>query len=576
MLTKLIVRNFKRIDEAIFDLGRSVVFIGPNNSGKTSALQAIALWESGLASWVAKRGFEKKALKRPGVTMNRKDLIALPVPTTDLLWRDLHTRITRKDAIGKQMTENILIEIIAEGITDGQTWQCGFEFDFANQESFYCRPARKDDMGEERYSIPSQKLIERIHVAFLPPMSGLASIEPRLEPGRLNVLIGEGQTAQVLRNLCWRVFEENKEAWEKVVRQIKDLFGVELSDPRYIPARGEVEMGYKERSGILLDLSSAGRGLQQTLLLLTYIHVNPNTIILLDEPDAHLETLRQRQTYQLITSIAEKNNCQIIAASHSEIILQEAAERDTVIAFIGKPHQLNDRGSQLIKSLNEVGFQDYYLALERGWVLYLEGSTDLLILQSFARTLGHPAEKALNSPFIKYLGTNVPEQARRHFWALLEASPQLRGVAIFDRISETKLQSSESLVETMWKKREIENYFCRKEILIQYTKGDAVAEQADLFEAHELQNRSAIMEECINELELALRITGKPSPWSDDIKSTDDFLDPLFKNFFQKLSMPSSIIKSSYNKLAELMPKEQIDPEIITKLDLIAECAENK
>jgi predicted ATPase len=47
VLTKLTIRNFKRFTNAEIELGNPVVFIGPNNSGKTTALQAIALWEVG-------------------------------------------------------------------------------------------------------------------------------------------------------------------------------------------------------------------------------------------------------------------------------------------------------------------------------------------------------------------------------------------------------------------------------------------------------------------------------------------------------------------------------------------------
>jgi hypothetical protein len=574
MLTKLIINNFKRLDATSFDLGRSVVFVGPNNSGKTSALQAISLWETGLKAWVVKRGYENELKQCSGVTLNRKDLISLPVPSADLLWKNLHTRNGRKDAKGKQKTENILIQVIAEGVTAGKEWTCGFEFDYANTESFYCRPAKSGEDSTGRFVIPSREVVESIKVAFLPPMSGLASIEPRLEPGRVNVLVGEGQTAQVLRNLCWRVAEEKKPAWANIVSKMQELFGVELLQPEYIAARGEIEMGYMERSGIELDLSSSGRGLQQTLLLLAYIHSNPGTIILLDEPDAHLEVLRQRQTYQLITDIAEQNGCQIIAASHSEVVLQEAAERDTVIAFIGKPHRLNDRGSQLIKSLNEIGFEDYYLAQERGWNLYLEGSTDLLILQAFAKTLQHPATECLSAPFVKYLGTNIPQFARKHFHALTEAVPGLRGIAIFDRIDTAKLQPTDALIEMMWKKREIENYFCKKGILISYAKGATIDVEGDLFQMAETDMRVQIMEECISELEKALKITGKPSPWSDDIKATDDFLDPLFKNYIERLSLPKNALrKGTYYELARLLPKDQINAEIIETLDKIVEVA---
>ena len=39
MLTRLVIRNFKLFDKVEIELGERVVFVGPNNSGKTSALQ---------------------------------------------------------------------------------------------------------------------------------------------------------------------------------------------------------------------------------------------------------------------------------------------------------------------------------------------------------------------------------------------------------------------------------------------------------------------------------------------------------------------------------------------------------
>lgn len=55
MLTKLTIKNFKCFEHAEIDLGKSVVLIGPNNSGKTTALQALALWELGLHRWAEKK-----------------------------------------------------------------------------------------------------------------------------------------------------------------------------------------------------------------------------------------------------------------------------------------------------------------------------------------------------------------------------------------------------------------------------------------------------------------------------------------------------------------------------------------
>jgi predicted ATP-dependent endonuclease of OLD family len=133
--------------------------------------------------------------------------------------------------------------------------------------------------------------------------------------------------------------------------------------------------------------------------------------LLLDEPDAHLEILRQRQIYQILTQTAELQACQVIAASHSEVLLNEAAHRDIVVAFVGKPHRIDDRRNQVLKSLRSIGFDQYYQAEQTGWVLYLEGSTDLAILQAFAELLHHPAKRVLEQPFVHYVA-NLPSKAR--------------------------------------------------------------------------------------------------------------------------------------------------------------------
>ena len=93
MLTSIHIRNFKKLSDVEVELGRNVVLIGPNNSGKTAALQAIALWDVGLRQWNAKKG-GKTPPKQPGIAINRRDVISVPVPRADLLWNDLHVRDT--------------------------------------------------------------------------------------------------------------------------------------------------------------------------------------------------------------------------------------------------------------------------------------------------------------------------------------------------------------------------------------------------------------------------------------------------------------------------------------------------
>ena len=155
-LTKLTIRNFKRFGEVDIELGSPVVFVGPNNSGKTSALQALALWDIGLKRWNERRSGQGTPEKRPGVTVNRRDLVAIPIPNANLLWRELHVRDVSK-AGGRQQTSNVRIDVIVDGVTGDRSWSCGLEFDYANEESFYCRPLRlSEGRTPERMPVPSE------------------------------------------------------------------------------------------------------------------------------------------------------------------------------------------------------------------------------------------------------------------------------------------------------------------------------------------------------------------------------------------------------------------------------------
>ena len=573
MLTKLTIRNFKRFEEVEIELGNPVVFVGPNNSGKTSALQALALWDVGLKRWNERRSGRATPEKRPGVTVNRRDLVAIPIPNANLLWRELHVRDVSKVG-GRQQTSNVRIEIVVEGVTDDRSWTCGLEFDYANEESFYCRPVRvSEGRTPERMPIPSEAGATTI--AFLPPMSGLAATETRLDHGAVNVRIGEARTAEVLRNLCHRIQENRPEQWQRLVEQIEGLFGAELEPPRYIAERGEITMSYRER-GVTLDLSSAGRGLQQTLLLLAYLHANPGAVLLLDEPDAHLEILRQRQIYLLLSDTARESGGQVIAASHSEVLLNEAADKDLVIAFVGRPHRLaeGDRGSQVLKALREIGFEQYYQAEQTGWVLYLEGSTDLSVLRALARRLGHDeAIRALERPFVHYVA-NQPREVQRHFHGIREGIPHLRGVALFDRL-ETAPPDLRPVAILVWQRREIENYLCSQTTLERFAVAVAAADvTGPLFVGPEGERRVDAMRESIYEIASALDRLRRGSPWDPDTKVSDDFLTPLFRTYFGKLGLPEDLMsKKSFYELAEHVPPDELDPEIREKLDAIAAVA---
>ena len=566
MLNRLTVRNFKRFGEVSVELDSPVLFVGPNDSGKTTALQALALWDLGMRRWNEKRAGSEVPVARPGVTVNRRDLLAVPMANAKQIWRNLRVRHVRREG-KKQRTGNIRIDILVSGDTRGAPWQAGFEFDYANEESFYCRPLRVNPDGSERMPVPAEAAETRI--AYLPPMSGLAANELRIDPGGVEVRIGEGRTAEVLRNLCFRIFREQPERWETLVAEMERMFGARLDPPEHIAARGEIAMSFW-KDGARFDLTASGRGFQQTMLLLAHLALNPGAVLLLDEPDAHLEIVRQREIYRLLRRAADAAGSQIIAASHSEVLLHEAAGNDTIIAFVGEPHRIADRGSQVLKALRDIGYGDYEQARRAGFVLYLEGASDLSVLRAFAERLGRKrALDALDSAFVHPVG-NQPAKAMHHYHGLREAVPELRGLALFDRLRRALPEMR--LPAFTWSRREIENYLCSEATLFAWAgAAGRVPEAPDLFAPKNGPSRREAMAEAIRSVRRAAAVL-RPGvdPAGPDAKVSEDFLEPLFAKFFSLLGEVNRMPKRRFHELVRHLPQGEIDAEVPAMLDRIA------
>ena len=302
--------------------------------------------------------------------------------------------------------------------------------------------------------------------------------------------------------------------------------------------------------------------------MLAHLMANPGSVILIDEPDAHLEILRQRQTYDLLCRHAQASQSQIVLASHSEVVLDEAADRDVVVAFVGKPHRLNDR-SQLQKSLRTIGFEQFLQAEQTGWVLYVEGSTDLAVLQSFAAALEHPASAALQRPFAYPVG-NQPSKARDHFFGLREAKRDLIGLALFDRLDQELKAHDAPGGKNVDPPR-------NRKLPLHPRVADAWARRAcseigpgELFADIWAQT----MEDAISEIEKAMKVLGKAALGPRTPRQRMTFLDPLFAEFFKKVGLPNLFLKRDYHSLAEFMSKEEIPPEVSEMLDRIHETAQ--
>lgn len=588
------IENFKGLDRIIrIPFGNPSVIIGPNNAGKTTVLQALSLWGRAVKAWIAKKGSGHQKAKRDAVGINRLLIMDIPVKETRYFWH-----ATRINANRKNIPFSICVGV---RMGEGEVRPLKMVFTYRDPETLYSKPS-DDCMGDS-------ELLEsaaRLNFNLLYPMSGLAGgddghvEETRLMDGRINVLLGQGQTAQVLRNLCYKVWETDRGGWEQISAIMDRMFAFKLGEPKYDEMRGSISLDYTQL-GVdePLELSLAGRGVQQLLLILAYLFTHKNGVLMIDEPDAHLEILRQKQVFVILKDAAEITNCQIVIATHSEVILDEAVDLNLTSIVNGTVTDLS-AAKEVKLTLRSLGVQHYYKALVARRLLMTEGSTDVEMLRAFARKLEHPAASILNERlFTFYMQTQDPNAPgstverldrvsmsgidfRQYYFTLKRLVPDLKAIALRDGDGKkhTDKSGDDDFTIRYWTQYELENYFISPERLEEFVISEIGKRDGELF---------AVSDACRADIKMAMDATLSEMVFDGDAGSVDEYyhLSPTMKpRFLQKVKMSAfaetffekfsevrgnSVLvnKGGYCRLISLLKKEDVPQEIVETLDLI-------
>jgi energy-coupling factor transporter ATP-binding protein EcfA2 len=482
---------------------------------------------------------------------------------------------------------------------NGRIKDCCIIFTYRDLEIIYCRP--------DETTLKDDELIQfaaGIEFNLLYPMSGIMSNvsadteETPLPDGRINLLLGQGQTAQVLRNICYKVVEQDKvhrtNDWKKIVSIMKRIFLVDINSPLFNETRGNLVLTYRqEKIRSELDISLAGRGLQQVLLILAYLYWHKGSVLMIDEPDAHLEILRQKQIYAILNTTVQENHGQIIIATHSEAILDEAV--DTSLTLLLKGEAIDLAKQQDIKNtLRTYGIEHYYMAKVYPRILYLEGSTDKEILKTLAEYIGHEKAKnilsgRLNVYYVKNIDpkNTLENQLDRiggafgnhfaHFNTLKEFVPNLKAFGIFDNDNAQKQDKiEEDLAILYWKEYEIKNYFITPDVLSRYI-ADQYREDT-LFQDDFIYNFNDVICEILLKtiFDNKKDLLDEYQQASIGMKRTllrntkmSQFAENVFKKYAEKYEQPVLLKKREFYKLIPFCPVNEISKEVYEKLDIL-------
>jgi ABC-type multidrug transport system ATPase subunit len=578
------IENFKTFgDKQKIELDHPAVIIGPNNCGKTSVIQAIALWSQAVKTWQAARE-SSSAKERPGTPLNRLSILNVPVQRTRFFWHETKVRTGNQD-IHLVITVGVFFRGKVEPIT--------MRFRNQGEDQVYCSI---DEAIRDNHDLIAEAA--RINVELLYPMSGLEIEEPVLQPGRIGVLLGQGQTAQVLRNLCLMVRQTSHSDWDRIVELMQRLFQMKLGIPIQ-NSRGAIDLSYAQ-DGVKEDLalSSSGRGFQQMLLIFAYLFSHKRSVLLVDEPDAHLEILRQKQVFVLLRDIASENQSQVVIVTHSEVILDAAVETNLTLLLDGRADNLATR-TQIHESLKLYGTANYVRARQARYVLYVEGGTDIDILRALAEKMHHRAARVwdenANVYFVEnnYPATSVDSELekveggfglapRDHFNHLRKLLPGLRGLAILDNDGRNRQEfEDDSLRIRYWKRYEVENYFITPNLLRGYVA--ARNPELGLFAVDTAQTDevlAGLIEEKVfggdQDDYLVWKNTASDASrliWESKTQGLklSSFAEEFFRRLRDDTGLDMMLTKGEFHRLVEFSDLGGLPREVSDKLDLIAD-----
>ena len=90
-------------------------------------------------------------------------------------------------------------------------------------------------------------------------------------------------------------------------------------------------------------------------MLLTFLNTRPATVLLLDEPDAHLHVILQDAIYGELHEVAARQRSQLIIATHSEVIINSVDPRELwVMLQTARPLAEDAEKGRLVKSHEEI------------------------------------------------------------------------------------------------------------------------------------------------------------------------------------------------------------------------------
>lgn len=586
MIHRLQIKNFKKWRDVTIDLHDNVsLIVGGNNSGKSSVLHALAIWEFAKQVLIYEKGDKaiQQNFRKAGCGITIEDFTPINIPSFKYLWTNLNPNG------GRYSLEICCYWMQSE---TEKFLKIGFA---CVQEKLYIKKVASNLQEGDRCP----------RIAYLPTFAGIKTKEEWHTPAIRNLYIGQGLAGSILRNQIMDLYRVNQnlrkarqghnrrlpkaelewilanDPYEILNSVVYGIFKGSLYPKKFDPnfnsyvlinfRKGEFRgrrfipyQGHKER-----DIMVEGSGFLQWLSVYTMAVTPEIDILLLDEPDAHLHCSLQTELFDSLNSIASRKKKQVLIATHSVDVIKSYDYNKILAAKTVSVSYLKSEAAKT-KVIAGIG-SEYFPLLESVQtykrVLFVENKSDAQILKILC-------DKYSSWPnnLVVWPRANKNKERAALFNYIKDEIDGLKCLSLRDRDNESYvsgrvdlhdnvadlIEGNKELRYRKWRRHEIESYLISKPTIIRL-----IMQKREVDEAEALR----LFAEETGRLGIVINADYKQSERTQSNASIYDLeakmlLDPICDEF-----------KIDKYEIAKEMSAEEIFDDVRTLIDeLVAMC----
>lgn len=401
-IKKIHIKNFKSFQDVVIHCNSTLnVFTGVNNAGKTTVLEAIALWLE-----CFNRLIYESRTRRKNHSFSKGDYIFSNDQNIRYIsFEEVNSvRSPNYDSIfyNLEKDDTITIELFFED--NNQAIAIPFEIR-GGKGMLYEFNLKAKTFDYKLFNAFFKNFPQPINLIYSSPIAALKPVENFVTQPRIEEEIRHRNSTAFLRNRLYKLYNEPSNRYQDFIKNLnlilEDTTAGTISFDFLSNFNKDVKSIVKVKLGAgapEVDLSLVGSGTLQIIeiLLALYQEKNDFNVILLDEPDSHIHRDIQKRLLKVLTDNVVRT--QIFATTHNESLIRSVSpnylfhlqtkpkvEYYPIISenIVGPKRGLQpSHHIKILESLGSESALDFVNAMEADKLVLVEGRSDGQYIQT--------------------------------------------------------------------------------------------------------------------------------------------------------------------------------------------------